>query len=69
VSERSLPAAAEAQGANGFSLGPYERDEIFGDGTAGSKIADVLASTRPAIQRELHHTPELLDGLLPTAAS
>jgi len=35
--------------------GPYKRDELFGDGTAGRKIAEVLSSARPAIQKELHY--------------
>lgn len=34
--------------------GPYDRSLLFGDGTAGRKIADVLASARPQIQKVLH---------------
>jgi UDP-hydrolysing UDP-N-acetyl-D-glucosamine 2-epimerase len=34
--------------------GRYECDKIFGDGTAGAKIADVLATARPTIQKQLH---------------
>jgi UDP-hydrolysing UDP-N-acetyl-D-glucosamine 2-epimerase len=36
--------------------GPYERSLLFGDGTAGRKVADVLAAVRPAIQKQLHLT-------------
>jgi len=35
--------------------GAYPRDELFGDGTSGVKIAEVLATARPAIQKELHY--------------
>ncbi|MEJ7569409.1 MAG: UDP-N-acetylglucosamine 2-epimerase [Gaiellaceae bacterium] len=34
--------------------GHYERDTLFGDGSAGVKIAEVLASARPEIQKHLH---------------
>ena len=34
--------------------GPYERSHIFGDGTAGEKIADVLATSEPTVQKRLH---------------
>jgi UDP-hydrolysing UDP-N-acetyl-D-glucosamine 2-epimerase len=34
--------------------GPYERSSIFGDGTAGRKIADILAEVRPTLQKQLH---------------
>jgi UDP-hydrolysing UDP-N-acetyl-D-glucosamine 2-epimerase len=33
--------------------GPYERSYVFGDGTAGKKIADVLAVARPEVQKRL----------------
>jgi UDP-hydrolysing UDP-N-acetyl-D-glucosamine 2-epimerase len=33
--------------------GPYERSHLFGDGTAGAKIADVLAVVRPTVQKRL----------------
>jgi UDP-hydrolysing UDP-N-acetyl-D-glucosamine 2-epimerase len=33
--------------------GRYERSLLFGDGTAGSKVADVLARARPTIQKRL----------------
>lgn len=41
--------------------GRYESDPIFGDGTAGEKIADVLAGDLPRVQKELHYS---LDDLL-----
>jgi UDP-hydrolysing UDP-N-acetyl-D-glucosamine 2-epimerase len=46
--------------------GPYERDELFGDGTAGTRIAEILARERPTIQKRLQHDPpegDELDGL------
>ena len=33
--------------------GPYERSYVFGDGTAGKRIADVLAVARPQVQKRL----------------
>jgi UDP-hydrolysing UDP-N-acetyl-D-glucosamine 2-epimerase len=35
--------------------GPYERDELFGDGTAGPRIAEVLAGPRPSVQKRLRY--------------
>jgi UDP-N-acetylglucosamine 2-epimerase len=43
--------------------GPYERDELFGDGTAGEKIADILAVADPQVQKKLHYDLEQLAGL------
>jgi UDP-hydrolysing UDP-N-acetyl-D-glucosamine 2-epimerase len=43
--------------------GPYERDELFGDGTAGEKIADILAVAAPQVQKKLHYDLEQLAGL------
>jgi UDP-N-acetylglucosamine 2-epimerase len=40
--------------------GRYDRSLIFGDGTAGVKIADVLASAEPTIQKRLFLDPRLL---------
>ena len=45
-----IAAAIHAQ----IEHGPYERSHLFGDGTAGRKIADVLAVARPVVQKELH---------------
>jgi UDP-hydrolysing UDP-N-acetyl-D-glucosamine 2-epimerase len=42
--------------------GPYQRDELFGDGTAGIRIAELLAHERPSVQKQLRHgTPERRD--------
>jgi hypothetical protein len=38
-----------------LSHGPYERDELFGDGTAGPRIAEVLAGPRPSVQKRLRY--------------
>jgi UDP-hydrolysing UDP-N-acetyl-D-glucosamine 2-epimerase len=35
--------------------GPYESDHLFGAGTAGTKIAEILATCRPAVQKRLHY--------------
>jgi UDP-hydrolysing UDP-N-acetyl-D-glucosamine 2-epimerase len=35
--------------------GPYERNELFGDGNAGEKIAEILASAEPRVQKRLHY--------------
>jgi UDP-N-acetylglucosamine 2-epimerase len=40
----------------------YPSDHLFGDGTAGAKIADVLATYRPAVQKKLHYDLEALTG-------
>jgi UDP-hydrolysing UDP-N-acetyl-D-glucosamine 2-epimerase len=47
--------------------GPYERDELFGDGTAGLKIAEMLASAVPTIQKQLCYDEEQLRQLALTA--
>lgn len=36
---------------------PYEPDHLFGDGTAGAEIADVLARMRPPVQKVLSCDP------------
>jgi UDP-hydrolysing UDP-N-acetyl-D-glucosamine 2-epimerase len=41
--------------------GPYESDTTFGDGTAGVKIAEVLASARPSVQKALHYRADALE--------
>ena len=46
--------------------GPYERDHLFGDGNAGQRIAEVLATARPSIQKTLrvdHLDPSVPPGL------
>jgi UDP-hydrolysing UDP-N-acetyl-D-glucosamine 2-epimerase len=43
--------------------GRYEPDLRFGDGTAGTRIADILVTARPAVQKKLHYAAEdLLAG-------
>jgi UDP-hydrolysing UDP-N-acetyl-D-glucosamine 2-epimerase len=43
--------------------GGYESDPLFGDGTAGLKVAEVLATVRPPIQKHLSYTLDDLDGV------
>jgi len=47
--------------------GAYERDERFGDGTAGVRVADVLASATPDIQKQLHYDLGTLEGIVPVS--
>lgn len=47
---QAIADAIRAQVAHGR----YERDLLFGDGTAGARIADVLATVRPTLQKVLH---------------
>ena len=42
--------------------GRYERSLIFGDGTSGRKIADVLATAEPTVQKRLHLELDSLVG-------
>jgi len=45
--------------------GGYERSELFGDGTAGHKIAEVLATVNPPVQKRLHYdSAALVAGVL-----
>ncbi|MGH9154651.1 MAG: UDP-N-acetylglucosamine 2-epimerase, partial [Acidimicrobiales bacterium] len=45
--------------------GRYERCHIFGDGSAGLKIAEVLATVDPPVQKSLHYDlGSLVDGVL-----
>jgi UDP-hydrolysing UDP-N-acetyl-D-glucosamine 2-epimerase len=46
--------------------GRYERDELFGDGAAGRRIAEHLAGPQPPIQKQLRYTP--VDLLAPETA-
>lgn len=58
-------AAAEIADAirDRIAHGRYAPDMLFGDGTAGRKIADVLATARPSVQKRLHYDTETLgDG-------
>jgi UDP-hydrolysing UDP-N-acetyl-D-glucosamine 2-epimerase len=45
--------------------GPFARDELFGDGTAGARIAGILAEARPTIQKRLSYSLEELGVGLP----
>ncbi len=42
--------------------GRYERSTLFGSGTAGRDIADVLATVNPPVQKRLHYDPTTLLG-------
>jgi UDP-hydrolysing UDP-N-acetyl-D-glucosamine 2-epimerase len=42
--------------------GRYERSTLFGSGTAGRDIADVLATVNPPVQKRLHYDPAILRG-------
>lgn len=45
--------------------GPYERSELFGHGTAGRAIAEVLATVKAPIQKRLHYdATALLDDVV-----
>ena len=41
--------------AGQIAHGRYERADLFGDGDAGIRIADVLANVRPPVQKRLHY--------------
>jgi len=42
--------------------GPYRRCELFGDGSAGPRIAHVLATVYPPVQKRLHYDPASLEA-------
>ena len=42
--------------------GRYERNDLFGTGTAGRDIADVLATVNPPVQKQLHYESAALLG-------
>jgi len=48
--------------------GRYEPDRLFGDGTAGQRIAEVLAVARPSIQKKLHYDAGALGALVSAPA-
>lgn len=52
---RSIIAAVERQIANG----PHKRDDLYGDGTAGAKIADLLESESLSIEKHLSYADAL----------
>jgi UDP-hydrolysing UDP-N-acetyl-D-glucosamine 2-epimerase len=43
--------------------GRYEPNPLFGDGTAGAKIAEILATVRPDVQKRLVYDESLLNAL------
>jgi UDP-hydrolysing UDP-N-acetyl-D-glucosamine 2-epimerase len=43
--------------------GPYERDALFGNGSAGQKIAGILAKARPTVQKRLAYDAAELSSL------
>ncbi|HKS51580.1 MAG TPA: UDP-N-acetylglucosamine 2-epimerase [Pseudonocardiaceae bacterium] len=43
-----------------IAYGRYERSHLFGTGTAGRDIADVLATVTPPVQKQLHYDPATL---------
>lgn len=55
---REIVAAVRGQIAHGR----YEASVMFGDGSAGCRIADVLATVDPPIQKRLHYDPAALLG-------
>ncbi|PZS37473.1 MAG: hypothetical protein DLM62_18985 [Pseudonocardiales bacterium] len=53
-----IAAAVRTQLAHGR----YQRSDLFGSGTAGRDIADVLATVNPPIQKRLHYDSRALLG-------
>ena len=49
--------------------GRYEPDLLFGDGSSGRRIADVLATVSPPIQKRLCYAASALDALEPAPAT
>jgi len=47
--------------------GRYEPDPLFGDGTAGVRIADILARVEPKVQKRLHYDASVLETASPLA--
>ena len=56
-----IAAALRAQIAHGR----YEPDHLFGDGTAGGRIADILARVEPTVQKRLHYDSAALETVVP----
>lgn len=52
---------ATAVGAQ-IAHGRYEPSDMFGDGSAGRMIADILATVDPPVQKRLHYDPAALLG-------
>ena len=51
-----------AGGQRRLAHGRYQRSNLFGCGTAGRDIADVLATTNPPVQKRLHYDSAALLG-------
>lgn len=45
--------------------GRYPPSHLFGDGTAGRRIAEILAVVDPPVQKRLHYDPAVLGAALP----
>jgi len=58
-----IAAALRAQIAHGR----HEPDHLFGDGTAGVRIADILARVEPKVQKRLHYDASVLETASPLA--
>jgi len=61
----AIAAAIRAQ----IDHGPYPSSELFGDGRAGEKIAEILATIEPQIQKSLSYDESDLQTLAPPAVS
>jgi UDP-N-acetylglucosamine 2-epimerase len=49
--------------------GPYDRDDLFGDGNAGVRIAEILSTARPPVQKRLSYELADLRAALAAASS
>jgi UDP-hydrolysing UDP-N-acetyl-D-glucosamine 2-epimerase len=49
--------------------GPYDRDDLFGDGNAGVRIAEILSTARPPMQKRLSYELADLRAALSSASS
>jgi UDP-hydrolysing UDP-N-acetyl-D-glucosamine 2-epimerase len=58
-----IAAALRAQ----IQHGRYEPDQLFGDGTAGARIAEILARVEPKVQKRLHYDVAALETASPLA--
>ncbi|MGH3768484.1 MAG: UDP-N-acetylglucosamine 2-epimerase [Pseudonocardiaceae bacterium] len=56
------PAEIAAAARDQIAHGRYQSSDLFGSGTAGRDIADVLAIVNPPVQKRLHYDPAALLG-------
>jgi UDP-hydrolysing UDP-N-acetyl-D-glucosamine 2-epimerase len=49
--------------------GPYDRDDLFGDGNAGVRIAEILSTARPPMQKRLSYELADLRAALSSAST